>query len=305
MEVVVADVVRGDLVVPSQRPGLRVGHDEGVGVEDRAGVGAAVRSLARSAPRSRVRDAPEDVVPVDARCVPRAAAAGLERVAPRVLDRVEPPDRPARATVERVQRAAAARREADRRSEDPVAGDLRRDVDEVFDVGEDAARPDGVAVGGVEREDRLVGDAVDAIALDREPVRARVAEADVVPPAQAPVVEAECVDVAPHVLDVHRLVGHDGRRRQRAGRVRWIDRDRVAPRRAQRRDGVAVDGARRRAPRRREVVIGARPLGGFVAPAAGECDREQEGEDRTTAHGAQGRTLAGGATRHQWGSSTV
>jgi hypothetical protein len=62
LEVVVAQVVRGDLPVPEQLAGLPVEGDEGVGVEVPAGTAARVRVGLAERVGARVAGADEDAV---------------------------------------------------------------------------------------------------------------------------------------------------------------------------------------------------------------------------------------------------
>ena len=82
VEVVVADVVREDLVVPEEPARGAVEDDERVGVERGAGDRRRRWARLRPAPRARVRDAGVDATRgVDRDGVPRAAAAGLRESA--------------------------------------------------------------------------------------------------------------------------------------------------------------------------------------------------------------------------------
>ncbi len=171
-EVVVADVVRRHLVVPEQPAAARVEHEQRVRVEHRAGEGGAVRALGGSAPGLRVRvPRVEPALVVDGDRVPEPTPAGLERMPPRLPDRVELPAHGTGRGVERVDRAPPARREADGTGEDEPFPDDGRDVDELLGGAGEMPAPQLAARVGGERERIRVGRAVDPPAVHREPVR--------------------------------------------------------------------------------------------------------------------------------------
>ena len=199
--------MRRDLVVPEQPAGARVEHEQRVRVEHRAGECGAVRPLRRSAPRLRVRvPRVEPPVRVDRDRVPEPAAAGLERVPPRLPDRVELPAHGPGRGVERVDRAAPARRVPDGAREDEAFPDDGRDVDELLGRARQMAAPQLTARCGGERERVRVGRAVDPPVVHGEPVRPLVQRAVAVHPAQRPGGAVERVHVALEVLDVDRLL---------------------------------------------------------------------------------------------------
>src|SRR5262249_29059540 len=108
LEVVVANVVPGDLVVPEELPRPSREHEKRVGVERRAGIEAAVRVAPGAAPRGGIRVADVDVAAlVDADRVPGAAPARFGP-GPGLRDRVEAPDDLPGAGGERVHGAVAA-----------------------------------------------------------------------------------------------------------------------------------------------------------------------------------------------------
>ena len=186
LEVVVAHVVLRHLVVPEELPGGRGQREQGVGVGDRARIHAAVRSHRRAAPGPGIRDPEvEAAVRRDRGRVPRATAAGGGKL-PWIADRLEAPADLSRALVERIQRAAPARREADGRGEDEAARGERGDVDELLVAVRQLAGPQLAAGPCVECERARVACAENPSARVREAVRPVVRSLDEVVPAGLP-----------------------------------------------------------------------------------------------------------------------
>ena len=161
LEVVVADVVRRHLVVPEQPAGARVEHEQRVRVRDRPRECGSVRPLRGAAPRRRIRVARVEVpVCVDGDRVPHSAAAGLERMPPRVLDRHELPADRAGRPVERVDRAAAGWGVPHRAEENEPSPGNGCDVDKLLRRAREMTVPELATSGCVERECVGVGCAV-------------------------------------------------------------------------------------------------------------------------------------------------
>ena len=193
LEVVVAHVVLRHLVVPEELPGGRGQREQGVGVGDWARIHAAVRSHRRAAPGPGIRDSEvEAAVRRDRGRVPRATAAGGGKL-PWIADRLEAPADLPRALVERIQRAAPARREADGRGEDEAARGERGDVDELLVAVRQLAGPQLAAGPCVERERARVACAENPSARVREAVRPVVRSLNEVVPAGRPVAKIERV----------------------------------------------------------------------------------------------------------------
>ena len=268
MEVVVPDVVRRHLVVPEQTPGACVQHEQRVGVQHRPGEQPAVRPLRRAAPGARVRVAGvETTLLVDRDGVPRAAAAGLERERPGLLDRHELPPHRARLRVERVDRSFPRRREADGAEEHQVLPHHRRDRDELLARARQVAPPAFLPGLGLESKRIRVGRAVHRVVVDDESVRAVVGGAVALRPARRTGRTVEREDVAAQVLRVDGVgVGH--RRRREDPREGLRRREREAPTHLQALDVAGVDRRPGRRPRALEVAVRQLPDRVFAAPAA-------------------------------------
>ena len=262
----------------SSVPGARVEHDQRIRVAGRAGERAAVRPLGRATPRRRIRvPGVEPAVSVDRDRIPEPAAAGLERIAPRLLDRHELPAHRTRRRVQRVDRAAPERRVPDRAHEDESVPDDRRDVDELLARAREVTAPELSAGAGRERERVGVRSAVDAPAVDRQPVRPVVRARYRCAQRSVAVRAIERVHVAVEILDVDRFAVGDRGRREDA-RVRRCGRQSESPAHLETRGVSGVDGRSDRSACAGEIGVGK-----FPGAVGWSCVPQPERSPATTA----------------------
>ena len=131
----------------------------------------------------------------------------------------------------------------------------------------------------VEREGAIVGRAVDAVAGDRQPVRAGVVRVEEVLPANDARLEVEREDVALHVLHVDDSAGDDRCRGENARLVRSGGNP-EPPDDMEALDVAAIDAARGERAGRGEVVIRQRPVGAAGAARAASRERRRRGARR-------------------------
>ena len=265
------------LVVPAELSGPGVQDDQRVGVEVASRVGGTVRILGCAAPRQRIRISDVEASrPIERRLPPRSSSRGQARYPPRTADRVEPPDKPSGAGVQREEGPAAAWIEARAASEDEPVGCQGRNVDRLRG-GRQLVDPQKRAGPGRKSKRAGVGIAEQPTTLARKPIRPAVRELELSTPDQRPCTGVERVDIAFKCLHVHAPMQHERGRRIDAGEG-WGVAKAEPPGHSEPPDGRGVDRTCRNAPRRGQIAARFGPRGDAPVPIAGtEAQAREEG----------------------------
>ena len=277
LQVIIAEIVRGHLLVPKNFAGLPVEGDQAVRVQVRARTAGPVRVVRRAREGPRVGDCDENpALGIGGTRVPQPAAEVDVRMSPQagILDRAPlPPDR-ARTRVERVDGPCDTRLLAEKRGvERHSAGDhhavdqLRRDVDPAMVVCGQLTGPHLRAGARVQREHAGRGDAVDAPVAVADSVGAGTRDTHLMLPSELAGVRVDCGDVGVQLLYVHGPIEHDRLRGDDAPKARAGQR--VPPRGLQPGHVAGIDRRAGGVPRVGQVVVVAGPSVGVAAPFRG------------------------------------